>query len=86
MRCRGGARACQANVSIAGGASNRKLVIKLTDTNLRLTSVTASPKGSRGAYVLTGGHYALGGSEYVVTLNAVRSNHKGARLTLRFVS
>jgi hypothetical protein len=86
VRCRGAARSCTAAVSIAGGASNRKLVIKLTDTNLRLKSVTAVPKRSERAYLLTGGHFALGGSEYIVTLNAVKSNPKGAHVNLRFAS
>ncbi len=86
VRCRGNARLCTAQVSIAGGASNRKLIIKLTDTNLRLTSVTAVPKRSSSAYLLSGGHYALGGSEYIVSLNAVRSNPKGAHLILKFAS
>ncbi len=86
VRCRGTARSCAAQVSIAGGATNRKLVIKLTDTNLRLRSVRAVPGRSRGAYLLSGGHFALGGSEYVVTLNAVRSNPKGAHLVLTFAA
>ncbi len=86
VRCRGTARSCTAQVSIAGGASNRTLVIKLTDTNLRLRSVTASPKRASSAYLLSGGHFALGGSEYIVTLNAVRSNPKGAHLVLKFAS
>jgi hypothetical protein len=86
VRCQGTRRSCTARVSIAGGASNRRLLIKLTDTNLRLTSVTVAPKRSRSAYVLTSAHFALGGSEYVVTLNAVKSNPKGAHIVLRFGS
>ena len=86
VRCRGTARSCTASVSLAGGASNRRIVIKLTDTNLRLTSVAAVPKRSSSAYLLTGGHFALGGSEYIVTLNAVKANPKGAHVNLRFAS
>ena len=86
MRCHGGAHACEATVSIAGGASKRKLVIELSDTNLRLTSVTASPKSSQRAYTLRHGQYALGGSEYVVTLDALKSNPKGAHLILKFAA
>lgn len=86
IRCRGTARACTAQVSLAGGAVNRKLVIRLSDTNLRLRSVDAVPASSRGAYLLSGGHYALGGSEYIATLNAVRANPKGAHLVLKFAS
>ena len=86
VRCHGGAHSCEATVSIAGGASNRKLVIGLSDTNLRLTSVTATPKSSQRAYTLSHGHYALGGSEYVVTLDALKSNPKGAHLVVKFAS
>jgi hypothetical protein len=84
ITCKGSARSCRATVPLAGGASNRKLVIRLTDTNLRLRSITAVPRRSRSAYLLTGGHYRLRGSEYVITLNAVRSNPKGSHLTLTF--
>ncbi len=86
VRCHGGAHACEATVSIAGGASNRKLVIGLSDTNFRLTSVTASPKSSQRAYTLSRGHYALGGSEYIVTLDALKSNPMGAHLVLKFAA
>lgn len=84
VRCRGDGRSCQARISIAGGASNRRITIRLTDTNLSLRSVTVSPKSSRGAYRLSGGRFALGGSEYLVTLNAVRANPRGSYLILTF--
>lgn len=84
ITCKGSARSCRATVPLAGGAINRELAIRLTDTNLRLRSITATPRKSRSAYLLTGGHYRLGGSEYVITLNAVRSNPKGSHLTLTF--
>ena len=50
------APALQGDSPAAGGASNRKLVIRLTDTNLRLRSITATPRRSRSAYLLAGGH------------------------------
>jgi hypothetical protein len=84
IRCKGGPRACTATVPIAGGASNRKLIIKLTDTNLRLLSVTAVPVRSNGAYLLTGGRFMTGGSQYRVTLDAARANPKGSHLVMRF--
>ena len=86
ITCKGNANSCTATIPIAGGASNRKLIIKLTDTNFRLKSVTAVPKSSSGAYLLTNGRFALGGSEYLVTLNAVRGNPKGSHLVLRFAT
>jgi hypothetical protein len=80
---RGRGDACSARVA-AGGASNRKLIIKLTDTNLRLLSVAAVSSSSSGAYLLTGRRFALGGSEYRVTLNAVKANPQGSHLVMRF--
>jgi hypothetical protein len=82
--CRGGGNSCSAVVSVAGGASNRKLRIALSDTDLKLVGVLAKPTSIRGAYILSRGSYSLGGSVYTVTLNAVQSIPKGATLTLRF--
>jgi hypothetical protein len=82
--CAGNAGSCGATVPLAGGARNRKLTIKLTDTNLRLLSVAAFPRSSDGAYLLTAGHLSRGGSEYIVTLNAAKANPKGSHLVLKF--
>lgn len=84
LTCRGNASACTATISLAGGASNEKLEIALSDTNLRLVSVIARPAYIHGAYLLSKGSYSLGGSLYTATLNAVQSIPKGATLTLRF--
>jgi hypothetical protein len=66
-------------VSIAGGASNEKLVIELTDTDL--ASVKPSRSSLRGSYGLSEHRFSLGGSEYVVTLNTVHSIPSGSFLT-----
>jgi hypothetical protein len=84
IACKGGSSSCVATVNLAGGASNVKLKIALTDTNLKLVSVTAKPKEVKGAYSLSKGTYSLGGSVYTTTLNAVQSIRKGATLTLKF--
>jgi hypothetical protein len=84
VTCRGGGNACSAVVSLAGGASNEKLRIALSDTDLKLASTVAKPAFVHGAYELSHGSYALGGSLYTVTLNAVQSIPKGATLTLKF--
>ncbi len=86
ITCRGGSGSCNAVVPVAGGASNEKLRVALTDTNLKLVSVTPRPSFIRGGYLLTRGSYSLGGSLYTVTLNAVRAIPRGATLTLRFSS
>jgi hypothetical protein len=84
IACRGGGGSCTATISLAGGASNKKLRITLTDTDLKLVSVVAKPNSVKGAYSLSKRSYSLGGSVFNVTLNAVQSIGKGATLTLKF--
>ena len=84
VKCRGTARSCRATISLAGGARDRKIVIRLTDTDLLLRSIKGPPKRAHAAYGLTEGHFTDGGSEYVVTLNAARSSAPGSHLTLTF--
>ena len=84
VKCRGGARSCRATISLAAGARNREIVIRLTDTDFSLRSIKAPPKPKHAAYSLTNGHFTHGGSEYVVTLNAARSSPPGSHLTLTF--
>jgi hypothetical protein len=84
LTCHGSANSCTAVVSLAGGASNKKLRIALSDTDLKLVGVIAKPAFVHGAYQLSRGTYSLGGSLYTATLNAVQSIPKGATLTLRF--
>jgi hypothetical protein len=83
-KCLGGSSSCSATIGLAGGASNKKLKIELSDTNLKLVAITAKPSKVKGAYSLSKGGYSLGGSLYTVTLNAVQSIRKGATLTLKF--
>jgi hypothetical protein len=84
LKCRGGSSSCSVTIGLAGGASNKKLRISLTDTDLKLVGRSVKPKEVKGAYSLSKGSYSLGGSVYNVTLNAVQSIPKGATLTLRF--
>jgi hypothetical protein len=86
IKCRGGSSSCSATIGLAGGASNKKLKIVLTDTNLKLVGISAKPSEVKGAYSLSKGSFSLGGSVYNVTLNAVQSIGKGATLTLKFSS
>jgi hypothetical protein len=84
VTCRGGGSSCSAVIGLAGGASNKKLRIALSDTDLKLVGRVVKPSSVRGAYSLSHGSYSLGGSLYTVTLNAVQSIPKGATLTLKF--
>jgi hypothetical protein len=86
LPCRGGGKSCTAVVSLAGGASNEKLRIALSDTNFKLVGVVAKPAFIHGAYMLSDPTYSLGGSLYTATLNAVQSIPKGATLTLQFAA
>jgi len=84
VRCKGTANGCKAVVSLAGGASNVKLKVQLTDTDFALLKKTVSPKSLKGAYSLTRGKFVQGGSVYTATLNAVQSIGRNGKLTLTF--
>jgi pimeloyl-ACP methyl ester carboxylesterase len=84
VRCRGGPGLCRARVDLAGGASNKKVVVGLSDTDLRLASVRPNRSSLRGAYGLFGNHLRAGGSEYVFRLNAAQSIPRGSDLLLEF--
>jgi hypothetical protein len=84
VACRGSGTVCRARVSLAGGASNEQVVIRLTDTDLRLVSVKPNRRYLRGAYLVSNGRFRLGGSQYVFTLNAVGSIRVGSFLIFTF--
>jgi hypothetical protein len=88
VSCRGTAFLCHARVNIAGGASDRKLIVHLPPQNIQLwlDSVTAAPRSVNGSYALSDGHFAQGHSEYVAHLDAVRSDPRGSHLVLTFNS
>jgi hypothetical protein len=81
-RARGGT--CRASVSLAGGASDKKVVVGLTDTDLRLVSVRPNHRSLRGSYGLSGNRLRRGGSEYVFRLNAAQSTGADSKLILSF--
>jgi pimeloyl-ACP methyl ester carboxylesterase len=62
VRCRGGADSCQARVSLAGGASNKRVVVRLSDSDLRLVWVRPNRRSLRGAYGLLGQGLRVGGA------------------------
>ena len=84
VRCRGGPSLCRARVSLAGGASNKKVVVGLPDTDLRLSSVRPNRSSLRGAYGLSADRLRAGGSEYVFRLNAAQSIPRGSYLGFTF--
>jgi hypothetical protein len=86
VRCKGTGDFCGATVSIAGGASNRRVTVNLTDTDFKLVGVRVIPASSRGAFSISRASFRLGGSQYRFTLNAVRSNPRGSRIILLFAA
>jgi pimeloyl-ACP methyl ester carboxylesterase len=84
VRCRGGGDSCRARVSLAGGASHKRVTIELSDTDLRLVSVRPNRRSLRGAYGLFGQRLRSGGSQYLVRLNAVQSIPPGSDLIFTF--
>ncbi|MDO8189417.1 hypothetical protein Q5424_25775 [Conexibacter sp. JD483] len=83
VRCVGTADGCGATVPIAGGARGKLVTVKLTDTNLKLESVTAVSAVKNG-YDLSQETYRAGGSEFRFTLTAAKANPKRARIVLVF--
>ncbi len=86
VRCKGTGDFCGATVSLAGGASNRRVTVNLTDTDFRLVGVRVIPASSKGAFSISHGSFRLGGSQYRFILNAVRSNPRGSRIILLFAA
>jgi hypothetical protein len=86
IHCAGTADGCVASVGIAGGASNKTVIITLTDTNFQRVGRRVIPRNSKAAFSMKNGRFARGGSEYIFTLNAVKANPKGARIILLFAA
>jgi hypothetical protein len=84
VRCIGTGDYCGASVSIAGGAANRVVTVNLSGTNLQVVGAYAVPGSARRGFSITRPSFRLGGSQYRFTLNARRSNPRGARLVLLF--
>ena len=83
-RCVGTPTVCEATFSMAGGASNKQITVRLPGTNLRLLSVSATPGFVQGAYILSRRRFSEGGSVFTATLDAVQGMPRNARLTLMF--
>jgi hypothetical protein len=84
VRCRGDPSLCRARVSLAGGASNKEVVVGLPDTDLRLSSVRPNRSSLRGAYGMFANRLRHRGSEFVFRLNAAQSIPRGSHLTFTF--
>jgi hypothetical protein len=76
-RCVGTEHLCGVSFSLAGGASNKRLVVNLPGTNMHVLNTFSIPLALRGAYRLSAPRFSLGGSVYSATLNAVSSIRAG---------
>jgi hypothetical protein len=76
VRCQGGAESCTARVNLAGGASHKPVVIKLSDTDLRLVSAWPNRRSLSGAYGLST-RVCKGGSEYITASTRRSRSHAG---------
>jgi pimeloyl-ACP methyl ester carboxylesterase len=83
-RCRGGSNFCRARLDLAGGASDKRITIRLSDPHLRLVSVRPNRRSLRGTYGLSEHRLRRGGLRYAVTLDAVQSIPRGSHLTFTF--
>ena len=79
VRCRGGGDSCRARVSLAGGASDKRVAIELSDTDLRLASVRPNRASLRGAYGLFGNRLRAGGRS-TCSGSTPRSRSRAARI------
>ncbi|HCB04957.1 MAG TPA: hypothetical protein DEQ43_12065, partial [Nocardioides bacterium] len=73
VRCVGSTTSCTAKVSLAGGASNRKVTIALPANNLRLVAAKPSNSNLDGAYLVSDQHMTPGRRSYTFTLNAAEA-------------
>lgn len=82
--CVGSSTSCTASVSLAGGASNQKVVIALPATGLRLVSARPTSSELDGAYLVSDQAMQPGGRRYSFILNAAESPAGSAlRFTFR---
>ena len=71
-RCLGTPTLCETTFSMAGGASNKQITVRLPGTNLRLLSVNATPGFVHGADILSRRRFSQAGSVFTATLDAVQ--------------
>jgi hypothetical protein len=83
VHCTGGATSCTARVSLAGGASNERVVIQLPSTGLRLKSARPTSARLDGSYLISDQSSIAGGHKYAFTLSAAEAP-RGSALKLHF--
>ncbi len=83
LMCVGAEEACSVKVPIGGGASNERIAVELTGTNMGEPTIDVDPE-YEGAYEIGDAEFTTGGSIYAFTLNAVESIPEGVELEMTF--
>jgi pimeloyl-ACP methyl ester carboxylesterase len=82
--CTGGRVLCRATVGIAGGASQKKVTIRLRWDDLRLVDVQPNRRELLGTYDLGTARRRKDRNEVITTISAVQSTPPGSRLIFTF--
>jgi hypothetical protein len=83
LMCVGAEEACSVKVPIGGGASNERIAVELTGTDMGEPTIDVDPE-YEGAYEIGDAEFTTGGSIYAFTLNAVESIPEGVELEMTF--
>ena len=87
VKCIGTGDFCGATVKLPrGGVSNKRIIVRLTDTDFRRVGVRVIPGESKGSFGISRASFRLGGSEYRFTLDAAKGQPNGARVILLFAA
>lgn len=82
--CGGSEHSCSAKVGLAGGQSNKLVIILLPATGFHAPTVHVSPPSSQGKYTIRNRMFTANGRHFRFTLDALPSNPPGSHLTLTF--
>jgi pimeloyl-ACP methyl ester carboxylesterase len=82
--CTGGRVFCQATVGIAGGASQKKVTIRLRNDDLRLVDIQPNRRELLGTYDLGTARRRKDRNEVITTVSAVQATPPGSRLIFTF--
>jgi hypothetical protein len=83
VRCTGTATSCTATVSLAGGASNERVMIQLPEAGMRVKSVRPTSADLDGSYLISNQSSTAGGHTYAFTMSAAEAP-RGSALKVRF--
>lgn len=83
VACVGAEEACSVKIPLGGGASNERIAVELTGTNMDEPTVDVDPEYA-DSYSIGDPQFTTGGSVYEFTLNAVESIPEGVNMELTF--